>query len=147
MGARLCRAARAMEVRVPQNAREFVTFRRRRGRGYLHEILPRPGRRAPLRWRVARAMRLWHMLVAPVMALALALAAASLLATEHWRWPLLALLAYSLPVLALLGTAGRLTGRPPWWRLGVAGARLVVLTWLALLALVPGRSLRPEPTA
>ena len=147
LGARLCRAARAMEVRVPQNAREFVTFRRRRGRGYLHEILPRPGRRAPLRWRVARAMRLWHLLGAPAMALALALAAARLLATEHWRWPLLALIAYGLPVLALLGAAGRPAGGPPWWRLWVAAARLLVLTWLALLALVPARPLRPEPTA
>jgi len=147
LAARLCRGARATEVRVPQSAREFVTFRRRRGRGYLHEILPRPGRRAPLRWRVARAMRLWHLLVAPGMALALALAAGGLLATEHWRWPLLALLAFTLPVLALLGAAGLLAGPHPWWRVGFAAARLLVLTWLALLGLAPGRPLRREQAA
>jgi cellulose synthase/poly-beta-1,6-N-acetylglucosamine synthase-like glycosyltransferase len=145
--ARLCRRARATEVRVPQNAREFVAFRRRRGGGYLEAILPRPGRSAPLRWRVARAMRLWHLRVVPLMAAALALPAALLLATPHWAWPVAAVAAFVAPAVVLLGTAGVLEGRHSWWRAGLAAARLIVLTWLALLALAPARPLPPEQTA
>jgi hypothetical protein len=147
LGARLCRRAGATEVRVPQSAREFVAFRRRRGGGYLEAILPAPGRRAPLRWRVARAMRLWHLLVVPRMALALAVPAALLLGTADWAWPLAALFAFVGPAIVLLGAAGVLEGRHPWWRAGLAAARLIVLTWLALLALAPARPIPPEQTA
>lgn len=147
LAARLCRSARATEVRVPQSARDFLRFRRRQGRGYLHEILPRPDRTAPVRWHVARAMRLWHLLVAPAMALALALAAVLLLATPHWHWPVIALLAFAVPGLALLSASGLFGGALPWWRIGLAAARLLVLTWLALLVLAPGRPLRREQAA
>jgi cellulose synthase/poly-beta-1,6-N-acetylglucosamine synthase-like glycosyltransferase len=145
--ARLCRGARATEVRVPQSAREFVAFRRRRARGYLDAVAPTPGRSAPLRWRVARAMRLWHLRVAPRLALALGFPAALLLGTPDWRWPLFALLAFVAPAVLLLGVGGVREGRDSWWRAGLAATRLIVLTWLALLALAPARPLPPEQTA
>jgi cellulose synthase/poly-beta-1,6-N-acetylglucosamine synthase-like glycosyltransferase len=147
LAARLCRTARATEVRVPQSTGEFVAFRRRRGPGYLHALLPAPGHGAPARWRVARAMRLWHLLVVPRMAAALALPALALLSTPHWEWPLMALLAFLGPALVVLGAAGASEGARPWWRSGLAAARLVALTWMALLPLAPLRPLPPERPA
>jgi hypothetical protein len=84
-------------------------------------------------------MRLWHLLVVPRMAAALALPAVLLLATPHWPFPVLALAAFLGPALALLGAAGAREGPQPWWRSGLAAARLLALTWFALLALVPAR--------
>jgi hypothetical protein len=81
------------------------------------------------------------------MAAALALPAALLLATPHWAWPVAAVAAFVAPAVVLLGTAGVLEGRHSWWRAGLAAARLIVLTWLALLALAPARPLPPEQTA
>ncbi len=145
--ARLCPTARAIEVRVPQSTGEFMAFRRRRGPGYLHALLPAPGTGAPGRWRVARAMRLWHLLVVPRMAAVLALPAFMLLGTPHWEWPVAALFAFLGPALVLLAAAGAGEGPQPWWRSGLAAARLVVLTWMALLALGPGRMLTSERPA
>lgn len=147
MAARLCRGALATEVRVPTSAREFVAFRRRRGGGYLHEILPAPDRSAPLRWRVARAMRLWHLVVVPRMAAVLALVAVLLLATPDRVWPLAALLAFVLPAVVALAASGAIEGGRSWWRVGLAAARLLALTWVALLALAPPPPLRREQTA
>ena len=147
LAARLCRTARATEVRVPQSTGEFMAFRRRRGPGYLHALLPAPGTAAPARWRVARAMRLWHLLVVPRMAAVLAVAALALLGTPHWEWAVGTLFAFLGPALVLLGAAGAGEGPQPWWRSGLAAARLVGLTWMALLALVPGRTLTPERPA
>jgi cellulose synthase/poly-beta-1,6-N-acetylglucosamine synthase-like glycosyltransferase len=144
LAARLSRQARATEVRVPQSAREFVAFRRRRGSGYLDAILPAPGWRTPLRWRIARAMRLWHMLVVPRLALALAVPAALLLATPDWAWPPAALAAFVAPAIVLFGVAGVVEDRHPWWRAGLAALRLIALTWLALLALAPARPIPRE---
>ncbi|HEY7510799.1 MAG TPA: glycosyltransferase [Vicinamibacteria bacterium] len=146
MAARLCPAARATEVRVPRSPREFVAFRRRRGAGYLHEILRAGGAAAPLRWRVARAVRLWQMLVVPWIAAALAAAAAVLLGTPEWQWPLLAAAAFALPALAVLTLTGPLEQRPPWWRLALGAARAVALTWLSL-ALLRARPLVREQAA
>jgi hypothetical protein len=47
----------------------------------------------------------------------------------------------------LLGVGGVREGRDSWWRAGLAATRLIVLTWLALLALAPARPLPPEQTA
>jgi hypothetical protein len=92
-------------------------------------------------------MRLWHLLVVPRMAAALALPALALLSTPHWEWPLMALLAFLGPALVVLGAAGASEGARPWWRSGLAAARLVALTWMALLPLAPLRPLPPERPA
>jgi hypothetical protein len=147
LAVRQCRKARATEVRAPQSAREFVTFRRRRGRGYLDEILPATASGAPLRWRVARAMRLWQLLVAPRVALGLVALAALLLATPHWQWAVLMLVVFAAPALALLGAAPRLGRHETWWRRSLAAGRLLMLTWAALLALSPSPRVRPGEVA
>jgi cellulose synthase/poly-beta-1,6-N-acetylglucosamine synthase-like glycosyltransferase len=146
MAARLCRAARATEVRAPRSPREFVRFRRRRGAGYLDEIRRAPGASAPLRWRVARAVRLWQMRVVPWIALALALAAPVLLGTPRWGWPLLAAAAFLLPVAGLLAVSDTMDDAPSWWRLALGAARALALTWLAL-ALLRRQPLAPEQAA
>ena len=144
MAARLCRSARATEVRVPRSPREFVRFRRRRGAGYLDEMLRPRASAAPLRWRVARAVRLWQMRVVPWIAGALALVAAVLLGTPEWEWPLVAAAAFVLPAAVALPRT--LEDRPAWWRLALGAARAVVLTWVAL-ALLRARPALGEPAA
>jgi len=49
-------------------------------------------------------------------------------------------------VLAL-AVSGALGGPRSWWRVGLAATRLLVLTFLALLALAPAPPLRREQTA
>ena len=65
-GVRLCRAAGAVETRVPHSPAEFISFRRRRGAGYLGALvapLPASGLSG---WRLARAVRLFHFIVSPL---------------------------------------------------------------------------------
>ncbi|MEO8603184.1 MAG: glycosyltransferase [bacterium] len=133
-GVRLCRTAWAIENRVPQTAAEFITFRRRRGAGYFGAL------RAPLPaagisgWRLARAVRLFHFLVTPAALGVLVLTALALCWTPHWRWPIVAAAAFALPALAALFASSTLAGMcKRRWHLGLAAARLVVLTWVALL--------------
>jgi cellulose synthase/poly-beta-1,6-N-acetylglucosamine synthase-like glycosyltransferase len=140
---RLCRTAIATEVRVPQTAREFLRFRRRRGMGYRRELLRiTPRANAPAGWRVARSVRVWHFLVTPAVGAGLAVAACALLWTPHWPWPLITLVAFAAPVLLALHLSTTLAGScPQRWRLGLAAGHLLGLTWLSLVTLG-----RPVPT-
>lgn len=136
---RLCRDAHATELRVPQTLRELVTFRRRRGTGYLRELRrPRPAG-APPAWHAVQALRLYHFFVMPVLAAVVAVAALVLLVTGEWLRPLVALAAFALPVAAAMLASTTLGDGRPWWRLGLAAGRLAGLTWLTMLAL-PRRS-------
>jgi cellulose synthase/poly-beta-1,6-N-acetylglucosamine synthase-like glycosyltransferase len=134
---RLCRAARVVEVRVPRTPAEFVHFRLRRGAAYLRELLrSAPEAPAPLPWRIARLMRLWHLLISPKIAVGVAISACILAWTSHWHWPLLTVTAFLAPACLALG-ASRTLRRDcrHWWRLGFAGSRFLLLTWSALLAM------------
>ncbi len=130
---RLCRRALATELRVPQTAREFVTFRRRRGSGYLRELRRIRPAAAPMRWHFVQALRLYHFFVMPVLAAAVTVAALLLLATPHWHWPVLAAMAFAVPAAAALFASTTL-GEGRRWRLGLAAGRLAGLTWLSLVA-------------
>jgi cellulose synthase/poly-beta-1,6-N-acetylglucosamine synthase-like glycosyltransferase len=139
---RLCRTAVATEVRVPQTARELVRFRRRRGTGYVRELLrvtPPPG--APAGWRLARALRIWHFLVTPAVGAIAAGAAVVLLCSPHWPWPLLTAGVFAAPLLAGLLLSSTLAGCARPWRLGVAAGSLLTLTWWSMVAL--GRATFP----
>jgi cellulose synthase/poly-beta-1,6-N-acetylglucosamine synthase-like glycosyltransferase len=128
---RLFPRARACEMRVPQSLREFTRFRRRRGAGYLAELLAGPPVDAPWRWRLTRAVRLWHFRVVPHIGVAVLALALALTAMGQWSWPLAALAAFAgPPLLAVLWARPR-----RWLRMLAAGTRLVVLTWLSVLAL------------
>ncbi|MFN2425391.1 MAG: glycosyltransferase [Candidatus Binatia bacterium] len=131
---RLCRGALATELRVPTTAREFVTFRRRRGTGYLRELRRTRPTAAPLRWHLVQALRLYHFFVMPVLAAAVAGAAVLLLATPHWPWPLLAGMAFAVPAAVAL-FASKTLGEGRRWQLGLAAGRLAGLTWFSMLAL------------
>ena len=134
---RLCRDARAEEVRVPHTAIDFLRYRRRRGAAYLRELLrPASEGRPPLPWRVARLVRLWHLLVSPTLAAGVALLACILLWTPHWHWPVLTSALFLVPAYAALGASRSLrTHSRHWWRLGLAGIRFLLLTWSAMLAM------------
>jgi cellulose synthase/poly-beta-1,6-N-acetylglucosamine synthase-like glycosyltransferase len=132
---RLCRAALATELRVPQTASEFVRFRRRRGVGYVHELLRTRLKGAPHGVRAARALRLFHFLVMPLLAAGTLAAGVALCTTPYWHWSLVAAVAFVAPALLALAVSTTLAadGRR-WWRLGLAAGRLAGLTWLSLLA-------------
>ena len=145
-GVRLCRTAWAVEHRVPQTAAEFIRFRRRRGAGYFGAL------RAPLPaagisgWRLARGVRLFHFLVTPVAVGVLAVIGLALCCTPHWHWPMAAAAAFAVPALAALFASSTLAAmRTRRWQLGVAAARLVGLTWIALLATPHGAAPAPAP--
>lgn len=137
---RLCRAARARELRVPQSIGELLRYRRRRGRSYLHALdtAPRGGHRGA---RLARAVRRFHFRVTPVAALvALGLGLAVL---ETAAWPLVPIAgaSFALPFAALAWKARPRDSRP---QLALACVRLLAVTWLAML-LLPRRAAVAAP--
>jgi len=138
---RLCRAALATELRVPLTAREFVTFRRRRGTGYLRELRRTRPVAAPLRWHFVQAIRLYHFFVMPLLAASVVVAALMLLATTQWHWPLITFVAFAMPATAALFASTTL-GEGRRWRLGLAAGRLAGLTWFSLLALPRAATVR-----
>ncbi len=134
---RICRTAHATEMRVPRSTKEFVRFRRRRGAAYVYELLrlPRNGR-APLSWRLARFMRLWHFLVAPKVGVGLVILAFVLLGTQYWPWPLLTFAAFAGSALAVLFASAGLAGDGHrWWRLIPVAIRWLGLTAASMLTL------------
>lgn len=136
LSVRLCRAALATEVRVPQTVRDFLLFRRRRGCGYIRELLRARVPAAPLRWHAVRLFRLYHLLVMPLVATAAVASGLALCATAQWHWPAMIAVAFALPVLVALFASTTLGGEGRrWWRLSVAAGRLAGLTWLSLLGL------------
>lgn len=143
-GVRLCRAAGAVETRVPHTLADFVRFRRRRGAGYFGALvapLPAGGRRA---WRLARAVRLFHFVASPLTLAALVVGGLALGAAGHWFWPLTAAAAFVLPVAAaLLGSRTLAALGAPRSRLGLAALRLVGLIWLSVL--MTPRAMPPSP--
>ncbi len=143
---RICREAHATEVRVPQSPGEFVDYRRRRGTGYLSELrCSSLYAHAPVRWRIAYLIRLWHFLVTPKLGVGLAAAACALLLTPHWPWPLLALAAFAGPPLAALRFSPAPAGeRRRWWSATRGASRWLALTWVSLLTLNPHPSVQ-EP--
>jgi cellulose synthase/poly-beta-1,6-N-acetylglucosamine synthase-like glycosyltransferase len=134
---RICSAAHATEVRVPQTARELVKFRRRRGVAYLSELRSSSQySRAPLGWKLVRFLRLWHFLVTPKVGVVLAVLACILLVTPHWPWLLFSLLAFGAPAIAAFSASTTLAdGENRWWRLSLYASRLLALTLISMLTL------------
>jgi cellulose synthase/poly-beta-1,6-N-acetylglucosamine synthase-like glycosyltransferase len=132
---RLCRTALATEMRVPQTLRELLTFRRRRGSGYLRELRRTRPAAAPVSWHLMQAFRLYHFFVMPLLATALSCASLYLLTTAQWQWPILAGFAFALPTTLAMSASTTLGEGRRWWRLGFAAGRLAGLVWFSLLAL------------
>ncbi len=132
--ARLCRTALATELRVPQSAREFLRFRRRRGAGYLRELRRPAMPGVPARWHVVRGLRLFHFLAMPALAGLAAGSAVLLLATPAWPWVPATAGTFAVPLLAAGAASSAL---PRLWHVPVAAGRLAGLIWLSLLAITP----------
>jgi cellulose synthase/poly-beta-1,6-N-acetylglucosamine synthase-like glycosyltransferase len=131
---RLCRTAHATEVRVPQTAEDVVRFRVRRGSVYLRELLRRRrGSPAPVGWRFARGVRLWHFLVTPAVVTVLLITSAILLCSDQWHWPLIVSGAFVTPPFVALMAAKTIGGECRGWRIAFATSRLLGLTWYSLL--------------
>jgi len=130
-GVRLSRVAWADETRVPQTPAEFLRYRSKRGSGYVGALLAPLPAAGLSGWRVARAVRLYHFLVSPILFALLAVAALVLCAAGWWQVPLLAAAAFVAPAVAALLASRTLADRPRWQLLAGA-ARLGVLIWLAL---------------
>jgi cellulose synthase/poly-beta-1,6-N-acetylglucosamine synthase-like glycosyltransferase len=137
MRVRIARDAIAHELRVPQTVREFLQFRRRRGASYMNEVVhfPRPGE-APVRWRIARLIRLWQFAGVPWLGAAAVILSVPVLTTRYWPWVPGVGLAFFLPsfihVAALLR---RSADAPRSWALAPAVGRYLFLLLVSLMAL------------
>ncbi len=136
-GSRLSRQARATEIRVPQTAAELLRYRRRRGKSYRAALLSSPresllGAGA----RFARRIRLWHFKGAPQLAALLFAAGCVLTGTSYRPYALAALLAFVIPIIAvILISASHVRESGSWWKLVLASARFLALTLVSLLTL------------
>lgn len=143
-GVRLCRAAGAVETRVPHTLADFVRFRRRRGAGYFGALVAPLPSGGVSGWRLARTVRLFHFVASPLAVAALVVGGLALGAGGHWLWPLTAAAAFVLPVAAaLLGSRTLAALGAPRPQLGLAALRLVGLIWLSLL--MTPRAMPPSP--
>jgi hypothetical protein len=139
---RISRSAWATEVRVPRSAQELLTFRRRRGTDYLRELRRSPRATVPIGARVARGIRLFHFRATPALAILTAALGIALVFSAHWRWPVIASLAFLLPPAVLLAGAPAEDSRRA---LPLAAARLLGLLWVSLVTIRmprPARHLR-----
>jgi hypothetical protein len=134
---RISRSAWATEVRVPHTAQELLAFRRRRGNDYLRELCRHPGASVPLGARVARRLRLFHFRRTPALAALVVVLGVLLLFSTHWRWPLIAAMAFIVPPACWLGAA---PGDGSRRALTLAAMRLVGLVWVSLLSIRVPRS-------
>jgi len=86
---RICRAAKAVELRVPQTAGEFLQYRRRRGASYVHELVLTPDHpHPPLGWKLIRFIRLLQFSWIPWLGAVFGAASLILLTTRFRTYPL-----------------------------------------------------------
>lgn len=134
---RICRKALALETRVPQTIKEFIEFRRRRGGGYVSELLlVKPEKNTPTGYRIARLMRLWHFLVVPKIGIGIGILGLILLLSPYKIWLIPIFIGLSAPALILLYASDIASGKKyRWLRLSWAACRLLVLSLYSLLSL------------
>ncbi len=146
---RVSRRAVVRELRVPSSWREFVGFRTRRGRRYLHELRrPWDDEGIPLRFAAVRFLRLWHMCVTPVV---VGIVAAGGAVAAWGGHPLVAAgigVAYLGSLGAVVAAVSRRSMPAEGGKLETVAASLRVpaLVWLALLhpAMCLARVVRKE---
>jgi cellulose synthase/poly-beta-1,6-N-acetylglucosamine synthase-like glycosyltransferase len=134
---RLVLEAVAHELRVPRTIGDMVRFRRRRGHAYRAELgrLARRGTAAPTAGWVAR-IHLWQFRATPV-AVAVWLASSAVMSVVgSAAWPGFAALLFLAPAIGVLARfRASLEGQPSWFRIGLAGLRLAMVTLYALATL------------
>jgi len=130
-------AARAIELRTPRTVKGLFEYRRRRGSGYLTELIrSKPQRSASSRWRFVRSVRIWQFCLVPRLAVLIMALGAALAFTEYRMILLLSLGIFGLSAFSTLFFLGRdirkSVGIP---KLGRAAARYGILILASLLAL------------
>jgi cellulose synthase/poly-beta-1,6-N-acetylglucosamine synthase-like glycosyltransferase len=134
---RTCPAARATEMRTPRTVKGLFQYRRRRGSGYLSELIRvKPQRSSPTRWRVIRRIRIVQFCLVPRMAVFL-LALGVVLAFSDYRLTLwLSVGIFGLSALSILFFMnGEIRKSVGFLKLGRAAARYGVLILASLLTL------------
>lgn len=134
---RICRQARADEIRVPQTASDLVRFRRKRGKAYLTE-LKRISKfsKSPLKWKLAHRIRLWHFLITPKAIPFFIILAILLIFTPYWPHVLIIFGGFILSVFLAMFISDTKKGMQcRWWQLPIAVLRLAVLTVASMLTL------------
>jgi cellulose synthase/poly-beta-1,6-N-acetylglucosamine synthase-like glycosyltransferase len=134
---RICRRAIAYEIRVPQNSREFIQFRRRRGASYVNELVHPPVRsNPPLRWKLARLIRRWQFSWIPVFSLALMISGCVLPLTYYGSAPLVLLVVLLLSAYGqVFLLSNHLEKNPGIVELVKATFRYAVFTLVSLLSM------------
>jgi len=134
---RLCPSAMAAEIRTPQNLKDLLRFRRRRGKGYLSELLLFPILTpAPLRWHIFRGVRIWHFIVAPRLTLVMILLGTASAFFTNWQVVLAAILVFAISTISVLFPLNRNLGYAfGWKRLAFSCIRYVALIFFSLLTL------------
>jgi cellulose synthase/poly-beta-1,6-N-acetylglucosamine synthase-like glycosyltransferase len=100
---RICRRAVAYELRVPQNAPEFLRYRRRRGASYIRELRHSSSHpRTPLGWKLARGLRLVQFTWVSWIGLAAALSGCFVLLSTAWPSVLAVGMVFLISLIVLL---------------------------------------------
>jgi cellulose synthase/poly-beta-1,6-N-acetylglucosamine synthase-like glycosyltransferase len=133
---RLCPEAQAHELRVPRSAAELVSFRRRRGTGYVFELVRGIANRSETRGRAACWMRLWHLLVVPKVTAALVVCGVVLGLLGRWQLPAVTFALLGLSALGMVCLPSLPLGREQGYgRLFLAVIRHLLLTGVSLFTL------------
>jgi len=138
-GARLCRAARAVELRAPQSFAELFAFRRRRGAHYRRQLdVWDPDPTAPRAARGVWTLRRWHFRILPWLIAATVTSGALALFTAAWSL-VIAVSAFFALSLSLVARHAFGKGRPAYVLLPTA-LRALAVDFSVLLR--PGRARR-----
>jgi cellulose synthase/poly-beta-1,6-N-acetylglucosamine synthase-like glycosyltransferase len=133
--ARICPGAVATELRVPQTSLQLLTYRRRRGQGFLDELKRRLPPPVPGRVRLFRRMRLLQFGVGPALLCASVVSGVLVsLTPDRGAVALAALLFAFIAPWAVRGIPGTTCSQPLPWTWPFAVCRLAVLLSMSLIA-------------
>jgi cellulose synthase/poly-beta-1,6-N-acetylglucosamine synthase-like glycosyltransferase len=134
---RTCPAARATELRTPRTVKGLFQYRRRRGSGYLSELIrSKPQRSAPTQWRFVRRVRIGQFCLTSWLAVFLMVLGAALAFSEHRMIVLLTLGIFGLSAFSVLFFLNQDIGKSVGiFKLGQAAARYGILILASLLTL------------
>jgi cellulose synthase/poly-beta-1,6-N-acetylglucosamine synthase-like glycosyltransferase len=134
---RLSPNAIANEIRTPQNLKDLLGFRRRRGKGYLAELLLFPILTpAPLRWHIFRGVRIWHFIFAPRLTIVIIILGAASALFSNWQIVLGISSVFVLSTISVLFPLIRNLGNAfGWKRLSIACLRYIAIIFISLLTL------------
>jgi len=129
-------AARATELRAPRTVKGLFEYRRRRGSGYLSELIrSRPQRSSPTLWRLVRRIRIGQFCLAPRLAVFLVALGGVLVFSEYRMILLLSIGVFGLSGFLILFFLNRDIGKSVGiFKLGRA-ARYGILILASLLTL------------